>query len=211
MAQPFAGLQAEYGSYSNYFKEVVKKENQSKHQKFLAGRKVWIQQHGDTQGRTKLKNKKELLAATRELKLERKLGGKFVRPEKSFVTQDGWNPSIHGGEYDKSKEVEEDIFGKIMKGVWVSTAPAGVFKFKEFDERAIRDITTDHHADDQLFGEEAFERKKKAALDVVDAATKARESTAVKGKEMSMASLLQSIQASSGAGSSTAAGQPLHE
>eukprot|EP00439_Symbiodinium_sp_Y106_P080681 s1345_g19.t1 len=141
--QPFdPRLQAEYGSYSNYFKEVVKKENQTKHQKFLNGRKVWIQQHGDTQGRTKLKNKKELLAATKELKIERKIAGAFEKPEKAFVTPEGWNPSIHGGEYDKTKEVEEDIFGKITKG--------------------------------------------------------ARDSVAVKGKEMSMASLLQSIQASSG-------------
>ena len=185
----------------------MKKENQTKHQKFLNGRKVWIQQHGDTQGRTKLKNKKELLAATKELKIERKIAGAFEKPEKAFVTPEGWNPSIHGGEYDKTKEVEEDIFGKITKGVWVTTGPAGVFKFKEFDQKALRETETEHSAEDQLFAEEAFERKKKAAFDVVDTASKARDSVAVKGKEMSMASLLQSIQASSGAGSYSAAGQ----
>ncbi|CAE7386793.1 unnamed protein product [Symbiodinium sp. CCMP2592] len=202
--QPFdPRLQAEYGSYSNYFKEVVKKENQTKHQKFLNGRKVWIQQHGDTQGRTKLKNKKDLLAATKELTIERKIAGSFEKPEKAFVTPEGWNPSIHGGEYDKTKEVEEDVFGKIVKGVWVNTGPVGVFKFKEFDQKAIRETDTEHSAEDQLFAEEAFERKKKAAFDVVETASKARDNVAVKGKEMSMASLLQSIQASSGAGSSS--------
>ena len=200
-----SGFPHEFGSYTDYFKKVVKKENHSQHQRFLSARKQWVASHRENPGVTRLKNKKDLLAATKQLKAERRVGGQFMKPERNFVTPEAWNPAIHGGEYDKTKEVEEEIFGKVVKGCWVSTGPAGVFRFKEFDEKMIRDIETEHDPDDQLFAEEAYTRKRKAALEAVEASSKARDQIACQGKEMSMASLLQSI-SSSGAGSSRAAG-----
>ena len=196
-----AGYKATYGSYSKYYCHMKKKENQEKHKGFLNARKEWVRQHEANPDRTRLTNKDELMAAT-TLTKEKALGGRFTGPKLKFVTEAGFKPSLHG-EWGPEKVVTQEIFGEKKEGIWVLAGDEGVFDYEAYDDRSFREANTQHVGDDNIFADEALQRKRKANTDLFQAAAKARASTAVKGKELSPEDLVQRF--ATGAASSSKA------
>eukprot|EP00435_Cladocopium_sp_Y103_P062394 s662_g24.t1 len=146
------------------------------------------------------------MAAHKELRLQKKTGGKFVKPKMQFVQHDAWNPKKHGGEYDSSKEVTEELFGKEVKGVWIQKGTKGVFDYEEFQETALEESEKLHDSKDAPFSEAGLARKKKAALEQFEQGSQAREKHAVEhvGEELSMEALVAAVQGSGASASSSA-------
>ena len=80
-----------------YFEFVSVKANQKEHRGFLTARKEWIKQrHEGGPDRKRLKSKKELLEARKQLEVTKQVGGRFTCPKKQFVSVEALNPKKHG-------------------------------------------------------------------------------------------------------------------
>lgn len=165
-----------YPSVDAYYKHVSQKSNQKDHTGFLSARKEWVNQRNQAgPDRKRLLSKTELLEAKKKLNFQKRTGGKFLKPKKQFVERDSWDPKQHGGEYDPSKEVAENLFGKEVRGVWILKGRKGVYDFEEFQEAAMEETENIHDSRDAPFSEVALARKKKAALDQFTQGSQARE------------------------------------
>ena len=191
------GLHKERKSVEEYYKHVSQKSHQQDHRGFLNSRKEWIRQHNQAgPERKRLLSKTELMEAQKKLDLVKTTGGKFVAPKKQFVQPDAWNPKIHGGEYDPTKEVTENLFGKEVRGVWVLKGPKGVYDYEEFQEAAVKETENVHDSRDAPFSEEGLARKKKHALEQFAQGSQAREKVALEtpGAELSLQGILETLQ-----------------
>jgi len=200
-------LNKTYPSVDAYYKHVSQKSNQKDHTGFLSARKEWVNQHNQAgPDRKRLLSKTELLEAKKKLNFQKRTGGKFLKPKKQFVERDSWDPKLHGGEYDPSKEVAENLFGKEVRGVWILKGRKGVYDFEEFQEAAMEETENIHDSRDAPFSEVALARKKKAALDQFTQGSQAREKNAVEhvGQELSMEALVATLQGSGPSASSSA-------
>ena len=207
---PFCpGLQAEFGTYKKYYEFVKKRENQDKHKQFLSGRKEWVRQHDENPDKTRLLSKNDLQQAT-QLSTARTLGGKFVAPKMQFITKAGWDSSKHG-EWDPAKVVKTMMFGEEKEGIWRKIGADGVFDFEVYDDRAFTESQVQHDGSEGPFAELALQRKRKAHTEAFQAASKARNATAVQGTEMSLFDLVAQIgsgaQSSGSAAKEPASGQ----
>ena len=194
---PWSGLHKEHKSVEAYYKHVSQRQNQQEHRGFLSARKEWIRQHNQAgPDRKRLLSKKELVESKKTLDLVKKTGGKFVAPKKQFVQPDAWDPKLHGGEYDPSKEVTEKLWGKEVKGVWIQKGPKGVWDFEEYQDAAVEETENLHDSATAPFSEEGLARKKKAILDQFVQGSQARDRVAVEstGSELSLQALLDTIQ-----------------
>ncbi|CAE7243053.1 unnamed protein product [Symbiodinium sp. KB8] len=190
------GLNKEHKNYTAYFAWVSKKENQAKHKGFLASRKEWVKQHNENPDKVKLSSKGQVQQAAKLLK-ERTMGGRLKAPKKQFVTEQGWDPEIHGGPWDPSKVEELEVLGEIQKGIWVSVGKKGVFDYEEYDDRSMKEQRIEHDSDLQaIFGEEALSRKRKASVRAFQAVSAKREASAVQGQALDLASIVQQMKAS---------------
>ena len=89
---------------------------------------------------------------------EHAIGGRFLAPKKQFVTEEGWDPELHGGPWDPSKVEELDMMGEVQKGVWVSVGKKGVFDYEEYDDRSMKEQRIEHDSELQsIFGDEALD------------------------------------------------------
>ena len=195
---PFCpGLQAEFGTYKKYYEFVKKRENQDKRKQFLSGRKEWVRQHDENPDKT-------------QLSTARTLGGKFVAPKMQFITKAGWDSSKHG-EWDPAKVVKTMMFGEEKEGIWRKIGADGVFDFEVYDDRAFTESQVQHDGSEGPFAELALQRKRKARTEAFQAASKARNATAVQGTEMSLFDLVAQIgsgaQSSGSAAKEPASGQ----
>ena len=115
-SQSLPGLHKEYKKVEKYFEFVSVKANQKEHRGFLTARKEWIKQHNEGGPDSKrLKSKKQLLEARKQLEVTKQVGGRFTCPKKQFVSVEAWNPKKHG-DLDQSKVVTENIMGQDVRG-----------------------------------------------------------------------------------------------
>ena len=164
----------------------------------MKGRKEWLRQHEENPHRTRLKSKGDIHAATK-LETEKTIGGRFKAPKMKFVTKEGHDPALHG-EWDQSKVVKQTVFGEEHEGIWVKEGKDGVFDYESYEDRAVKETTTQHDADDSVFAAEALGRKRKANEEAFHAAAKARASQAVQGHELTLTDLLGQLNAGLGSG-----------
>ena len=132
---------------------------------------------------------------------------RFVKPRKQFVLASKWDPSKRG-DLDETKVVEEEIFGKLQRGIWVQVGEDGVFDYDEYDEKALKEVNVEYDSLAEgaggFFGKEQLKRKRKAAQDALEAGARARELVSQRGPDLSLSNLVATIQAShSGAASSS--------
>lgn len=103
-----------------YFEFVSVKANQKEHRGFLTARKEWIKQrHEGGPDRKRLKSKKELLEARKQLDVTKQAGGRFTCPKKQFVSVEALNPKKHG-DLDQSKVVTENVVGPDVRRCWIA-------------------------------------------------------------------------------------------
>ncbi|CAJ1436400.1 unnamed protein product [Effrenium voratum] len=125
----------------------------------------WIKQHNEDPGKVRLKRKSDLLAAQKELAVERTDGGRFIAPKKKFVLSSHWSTKRWGA-WDQSKEVTEVIKGQLLKGVFVSVGPEGEFDFEDYSDVAVKERVVEHDSSKQdIFQEEAGHQARKASKD----------------------------------------------
>ena len=176
-----------------YFEFVSVKANQKDHRGFLTARKEWIKQHNEGgPDRKRLKSKKELLEARKQLEVTKQTGGRFTCPKKQFVSVEAWNPKKHG-EFDQSKVVTENIMGQDVRGCWIAKGQKGVYDFEEYQDSAVQEKEIVHDSrEDGPFAEIALARKRKAVMDQVAEGSHARDKVAVEGAgpELSLEQLL---------------------
>ena len=176
-----------------YFEFVSVKANQKEHRGFLTARKEWIKQHNEGgPDRKRLKSKKELLEARKQLEVTKQVGGRFTCPKKQFVSVEAWNPKKHG-DLDQSKVVTENIMGQDVRGCWIAKGRKGVYDFEEYQDSAVQEKEIVHDSrEDGPFAEIALARKRKAVMDQVAEGSHARDKVAVEdaGPEMSLDQLL---------------------
>ena len=84
--------------------------------------------------------------------------------------------------------------GQKYKGVWRSIGKEGVFDFTEYEDVGLSEQVEEHGFDHEAFGEKAFERKKEALHTAMQAQTRARDASAVKGSEASIESMMALVQ-----------------
>ncbi|CAJ1461471.1 unnamed protein product [Effrenium voratum] len=164
----------------------------------------WIKQHNEDPGKVRLKRKSDLLAAQKELAVERTDGGRFIAPKKKFVLSSHWSTKRWGA-WDQSKEVTEVIKGQLLKGVFVSVGPEGEFDFEDYSDVAVKERVVEHDSSKQdIFQEEAFELKKQEMTKAVQAGAKARQASSVQGPDLSASSLLAACKSASNGSASGA-------
>ena len=194
MTVTFPGLHKEYKKVEKYFEFVSVKANQKEHRGFLTARKEWIKQHNEGgPERKRLKSKKELMEARKQLEVSKQTGGRFTCPKKQFVSVEAWNTKKHG-ELDQSKVVTENIMGQDVRGCWIAKGRKGVYDFEEYQDSAVQEKEIVHDSrEDGPFGEIALSRKRKAVMDQVAEGSRARDKVAVEdaGSEMSLEQLLE--------------------
>ena len=78
---------------------------------------------------------KELSRVVSQIITEQQQSNEFTAPEYEFVTKDSWDAK-QNGQYDASKVVTEQAFGKLRDGIWVLRGREGVFKWKATDKRS---------------------------------------------------------------------------
>ena len=152
------GFGTRHVTLANYKKLMSKKDGKQLHADFLAALKEWIQQHNENPEQTKLKSKRRLSDVQSSLTVERELGGKFKAPKTEFVLVDSWDPK-EDGEFDESKVVEEKVFGKLHRGIWVLKGKKGRFEFEEHDSTLTRETQVEEEGTGSLV-EMAIEAKK---------------------------------------------------
>ena len=153
----------------------------------------WIKQHNANPSRARLLSKDELLESHKTLAVEKRAGGKLINPKKQFIATSAWNEEKHG-KWDPSKETEMEIKGHKVKGVWRQVGEEGVYDFEEFEETQLLERVVEHDSIGQPFSDAAFARKKEAMQSAMSSASRARDSQAVKGPDLSMQSLLDIVQ-----------------
>ena len=165
-----------------YFEFVSVKANQKEHRGFLTARKEWIKQrHEGGPDRKRLKSKKELLEARKQLEVTKQVGGRFTCPKKQFVSR----PKKHG-DLDQSKVVTENIMGQDVRGC------QGPMTLKSTKTQLCRRRRLSMTAGKSPFAEIALARKRKAVMGQVAEGFHARDKVAVEdaGPEMSLDQLL---------------------
>ena len=183
---------------------MSQKQHQQEHKQFLGSLKEWIKQHNEDPGKVRLKRKSDLLAAQKELAVERTDGGRFIAPKKKFVLSSHWSTQRWGA-WDQSKEVTEVIKGQLLKGVFVSVGPEGEFDFEDYSDVAVKERVVEHDSSKQdIFQEEAFELKKQEMTKAVQAGAKARQASSVQGPDLSASSLLAACKSASNGSASGA-------
>ena len=189
-------MDKEHKSVDAYYKHVSIKANQADHRGFLNARKEWVRQHNEGgPDRKRLKSKKELQEARKQLDVVKKLGGKFLAPKKQFILEEDWDETEHGP-FDPSKVVTENIMGKDQKGIWRLKGKKGVFDYEEYQDAAVEERENIHDSkEDGPFSEEALARKRKAVMEQVAEGSRARDKVAVDaaGSELSMQDLLNQL------------------
>lgn len=206
-------MDKEYKKVEDYYKFVSQKANQTEHRGFLNSRKAWLKQHNEAgPTRKRLLSKEELQPARKELSVQTRTGGRFVAPKKQFVSQEEWDPNLHG-ELDPSKLVTEVIFGKSIVGCWLNKGPRGIYDFEEYQDTSLQEKEWVHDSRDAPFSEEALGRKRKAVLDEFTGQSQGRDKVAVQveGKEMSMEGLLQMLRDTGAAPGEPSAAEPAKE
>ena len=105
MVAQFQGLHKDYKKGELYYKFVCKKGDESERKTFLQARKM-KQRNEAGPDRKRLQSKKKLPGAKKELKVEQKMGGKFIATKKQFASLENWGESKRGP-VDQSKVVTE--------------------------------------------------------------------------------------------------------
>ena len=196
------GFATRYGSLANYKILMSKKDGKQLHAEFLAALKDWIRQHNEDPERTKLKSKRRLLDAQRSLTVEREVGGKFKAPKKNFVLVDAWDP-VEDGEFDESKVVEQKVFGKVQKGIWVLKGKKGHYEFEEHDGTLMREKTREEEGCGDLV-DMAIEAKKEVLHGSFNKARENRDAIAIEAPRFPIADLFAMVD---GGNIGTASGQ----
>ena len=87
----------------------------------------------------------------------------FARAQmQEFVLLGDWDTKAYG-EVDASAIVEEQVFGKIEKGIWRQVGKQGHFELEEFEEKSLREGTREHDGEGP-FAAQALELRRETSM-----------------------------------------------
>ncbi len=195
-----SGLDAKHGSINNYLKRCSDPAHAQEHERFIKALEKWVVLRN--QGKTRIRDKQELLQDSTALEVVQRRGVRFSKPKMQFVEARHWDASY--GPLDDSQVVEEMVHGVSVKGAWRLLGKVGHYEMEEFQDTEMSEHTRLANSSDP-FGKHALAERQKALSQVLDEQSKGRAALAVEAKEplsiQDVLSLVSSAAQGSGASS----------
>ena len=173
------GWEDEFDNIGDYAK-TISSTNKDKHVQFLAARKTVIKTHLKS-GRCRMSNsdKKTVSDAASTLDTVLKETTRLSKPKMQFVTVEHWDDAIDG-KFDAANVCEENVFGKVQKGIWKKVGRDGVYDGQHFEDKVVEERTRETD-DSGPLGRLRMDHKRAKMRTLIDSREKAQKEAAVDG------------------------------